>query len=187
MPHLESIKNIGGRSPDGIDGNKDPDHVEEDQVDPLVHEVAGVEVDVADKPLGTKGHEACTPSACRTERRNCIVHTAIELSCSKHDHGDVGTGVLLGNVVANPDSHGANNKDRQKFETDDALRVLLETVLAKLTPTGIDAICQSRAIATSMSTMTLPKIESQAHYQSSLDALKPHQVGPYSHALNRQA
>lgn len=45
--------------PDCVERDENPEHVEEEQVDPKVHEVAAVKVDVADEPLRAKGHEAC--------------------------------------------------------------------------------------------------------------------------------
>lgn len=43
----------------GIQRDEYPEHVEEDEVHPHVHEVASIEVDVAGEPFGAKGHEAC--------------------------------------------------------------------------------------------------------------------------------
>ena len=48
-------------------------------------------------------------------------HTAIQLGRGEDDHEDVGTGVLLCNVVADPDAHGADDKDGQQLQADDAL------------------------------------------------------------------
>lgn len=48
-------------------------------------------------------------------------HTAVNLSCSNHDHDNIDPRVLLGNVVAHPASHGADDEDGEELETDDAL------------------------------------------------------------------
>jgi hypothetical protein len=82
-PDGKGIVDIGHGDVDGPGGDKDPEHVEEDEVDPLVHEVARVEVVVLDEPLGAKGDEA-----------------AVELHGRHDDDEDVGTRVLFGNAVA---------------------------------------------------------------------------------------
>lgn len=62
LPHSKRIRNVADGVGNGIERDKHPQHVEEDEVDPEVHEVAAVEVDVAGEPLGAKGHEACIAS-----------------------------------------------------------------------------------------------------------------------------
>lgn len=56
---LERSRNLAKGNVDGVKRDKDPEHVEEDEVHPEIHEVAGIEVDVSGEPLGAEGHEAC--------------------------------------------------------------------------------------------------------------------------------
>jgi hypothetical protein len=58
LSHSKGVRDVVDRVPNRIQGNKDPQHVEEHQVHPHIHEVAAVEVDVAGEPLGAESHEA---------------------------------------------------------------------------------------------------------------------------------
>ena len=77
----------------GEERKEDPEHVEEDEVDPEEHEVASIEVLVHCEPFGGKGHEACVSyivsttsnipwSLCRgtrlKERRRTHLHTTLQ-------------------------------------------------------------------------------------------------------------
>ena len=55
---LQRTRDIPNCPIDSIEGDEHPEHVEEDQIHPQIHEVASVEVDVAGKPLGAEGHES---------------------------------------------------------------------------------------------------------------------------------
>lgn len=87
-----------------VEGNEDPEHVEEDKVHPHVHEVAAVEVDIADEPLRAKGHEA-----------------AVELAGSQDDHPEASLGAALGDEVGDVEGNGAIEEDGQEFQANDAL------------------------------------------------------------------
>ena len=54
----ECGRDVANGVPDCVEWDEDPEHVEEEEVDPEVHEVAAVEVNIADKPLGAECHEA---------------------------------------------------------------------------------------------------------------------------------
>lgn len=58
-PHPEGIENVVCRNIDRIERNHNPQPVEKDQEDPLVHEVARIEVDIARQPLRREGHVSC--------------------------------------------------------------------------------------------------------------------------------
>lgn len=47
--------------------------------------------------------------------------TSINLCSRQHYHGDVVAGVLLSNIVAHPDCHGADHENGKKFKADDGL------------------------------------------------------------------
>ena len=44
---LKRHRYFRGRIPNGIEGYKHPQHIEEDEIDPEVHKIAGIEVEVA--------------------------------------------------------------------------------------------------------------------------------------------
>lgn len=63
LSNSKSIGNVANRIHNRKQRDKDPKHVEEDQIHPHVHEVAAVEVDVAGEPLRAESHEAWYPLA----------------------------------------------------------------------------------------------------------------------------
>lgn len=50
-------------------------------------------------------------------------HTSVQLRGRQYDHGNVGARVLLGDVIADRDGHGPDDKDGQELETDHTLRL----------------------------------------------------------------
>ena len=56
--HLEGVQDIRRRDVDCVEWEENPDHIEENQINPLIHEITSIEVDVAREPLGAKRHEA---------------------------------------------------------------------------------------------------------------------------------
>lgn len=89
---------------DGVQRDKDPEHVEEDEVHPHVHEVAAIQVDVADEPLGAKGHEA-----------------AVELASGQDDHPEASLGAALGDEVGDVEGNGAIEEDGEEFQANNTL------------------------------------------------------------------
>lgn len=57
LANCESVRDIVVRVPHGIQWDEHPQHVEEDEVYPHIHEVAAIEVDITSEPLRAKGHE----------------------------------------------------------------------------------------------------------------------------------
>jgi len=58
LAHVEGLKNVISRDIDRIERDDNPETVEEDEEQPLVHPVAGVEVDVTRQPLRHESHVA---------------------------------------------------------------------------------------------------------------------------------
>jgi len=58
LAHAEGLKNVISRDIDRIERDDNPETVEEDEEQPLVHPVAGVEVDVTRQPLRHESHVA---------------------------------------------------------------------------------------------------------------------------------
>lgn len=103
-PHGQRVVDVEHGDVDGVGGDDDPEHVEEDEVDPLVHEVARVEVVVHGQPLRAEGDEA-----------------AVELHGCDDDHQDVGARVLLREPVADVAGERAGDEDGEELEADDGL------------------------------------------------------------------
>jgi len=106
---------VADRVPDCVEWDEDPEHVEEEEVDPEVHEVAAVEIDVADEPLGAEGHEACNDvSSCPgngTQRLCRGGHTAVNFAGSEDNHPNAGLGILVTDAVANVQCESAVEED----------------------------------------------------------------------------
>ena len=100
----EGVGDVGGGDANGVEGDEDPEGVEEDEVNPLVHEVAGVEVVVGGQPLRAEGDEA-----------------AVELHGRDHDHQHVGARVPPRQPVADQARQRARHEHRQQFQADDRL------------------------------------------------------------------
>ena len=57
-PNPKSIEGVGRADVDGIDRDKYPQHVEKHKINPKIHEVAAVQVDIASEPFRAERHEA---------------------------------------------------------------------------------------------------------------------------------
>lgn len=58
LPYTQCVGDVLCRVPDDPERDPHPERVEEDEIHPEVHEVARIEVQVTNEPLGAKGHEA---------------------------------------------------------------------------------------------------------------------------------
>jgi len=127
-PDRKGVRNVRNADVDGVGRDRDPDKVEKEQVEPEIHPVASVEVDVVDQPFRAESHPgwSCTQSQSPSAHRNSCIrgrgrHTSVEFCRRQDDHRDVGPRVSLDDVVAHQDGHRANHEYGEKLEAHDAL------------------------------------------------------------------
>ena len=78
--------------------NEDPEHIEESQIKPHVHNIRGVEIRTASQPFRTERHE-----------------TAVEFSGREDDHPEPTVISLFPETVADPGSRWCADEDCQQF------------------------------------------------------------------------
>lgn len=139
---LESSRKRTPADIQGIEGDKHPEHVEEDEVEPHVDKVAAVQPLVASQPFGAERHETFLGSkefksqlsvVEGRDRGICSLRfsdsgilcretlTSINFGCSDNRHDDIRPRVLLCDVVADKTGQRTNDKNRQEFQADHAL------------------------------------------------------------------
>jgi hypothetical protein len=59
VPDRIRVSDIPETKPQCVQWKEHPEHIEENQVHPEVHEIAAIKILVAGEPLGSKSHEAC--------------------------------------------------------------------------------------------------------------------------------
>lgn len=123
----ECIKHVVGRDIDGIQRDHNPQAVEEDEEDPLVHPVAGVEIEAACQPLGHESHVSCSASVI-TLYPNRSELTAVKLGRCQDDHDQVRPRTLARNVVAGKAGHGPGKEHRDDLDAQDSLPISLSAI-----------------------------------------------------------